>query len=231
MVFLFVFVYRYIYISIVIHRQICFVLSELISVASSSWDRNPVDSNANPKLLTILPRGDISCEVNFKRLWITITIVYIHPFNGGRDLNSSTKRLAIDANGKTITSTPEKLNPTGVGEYIYIYIYICVCVCMCVCVCVCVCVTFFLSFCYSVSQSLFLPVSNLRYLSLTLSICFYSLLSLPPSITFSFSLFFPFLSLHLHSVSPSSYLPPSLPASLSLSLSLSSHLSLLSTPS
>ena len=36
---------------IVIHRQICFILSELISVAS--WNRNPVDSNAKPKLLTI----------------------------------------------------------------------------------------------------------------------------------------------------------------------------------
>ena len=65
------------------------------TVSSRSWDRNPFDSNANPKLLTIQPRGDISCEVNFKRSWITITIVYIHPFNGCRDLNSSTKRLDI----------------------------------------------------------------------------------------------------------------------------------------
>ena len=73
--------------------------------SSRSWDRNPVDSNTKPKLLTIQPRGDISCEVNFKRLWITITIVYIHPFNGCRDLNSSTKRLAIDANGNTISSS------------------------------------------------------------------------------------------------------------------------------
>ena len=44
----------YFYIYIVIHRQICFVLSELISVARHtsfrSWDRNPVDSNANPNL-------------------------------------------------------------------------------------------------------------------------------------------------------------------------------------
>ena len=77
-----------------------------LTVSSRSWDRNPVDSNAKQKLLTIQPPGDISCEVNFKRLGITITIVYIHPFNGSRDLNSSTKRLAIDANGYTITSSP-----------------------------------------------------------------------------------------------------------------------------
>ena len=30
-----------------------------------------------------------SSEVNFKWLWITITIVYIHPLNGYRELNSS----------------------------------------------------------------------------------------------------------------------------------------------
>ena len=32
------------------------------------------------------------------------------------------KRLAINANGNTITSFAGELNPTGVGEYIYIYI-------------------------------------------------------------------------------------------------------------
>ena len=53
------------------------------TVSSRSWDRNPVDSNAKPKVLTIQPRG------HFKRLWITITIVYIHTFNGSRDLNSN----------------------------------------------------------------------------------------------------------------------------------------------
>ena len=75
--------------------------------------------------------GDSSSEVNFKRLWITITIVYIHPFNAYRDLNSYMKRLAINANGNTITSFAREINPTWVGEYIsfkcsdiYIYIYI-----------------------------------------------------------------------------------------------------------
>ena len=98
-------------------------------LASRRWDRNPVDSNA--KLLTLQPRGASSSEVNFKRLWIKITIVYIHPFNGYRDLNSYMKRLAINANGNTITSFAGELKPTGVGEYLsllsstlYIYIYI-----------------------------------------------------------------------------------------------------------
>ena len=36
------------------------------------------------------------------------------------------KRLAINANGNTITSSAGELNPTGAGEYIYI----CVCVCV-----------------------------------------------------------------------------------------------------
>ena len=99
-------------------------------LASRSWDRNPVNPNAsNPQ-----PRGTSSNEVNFKRLWITITIVYIHPFNGYRDLNSYMKRLAINANGNTITSFTRELNPMRVREYIYlysiyIYIYIYICVC------------------------------------------------------------------------------------------------------
>ena len=106
---------------IVIHRQICFVLSELISAARRylprSWDRNPVDLNAKPKLLTSELRGDIRYEVNFKRLWITITIVYIHPFNGRRDLNSNAKRHA-----KALMAT----------RLLLIYILACVCVCVCV---------------------------------------------------------------------------------------------------
>ena len=47
------------------------------------------------------PRGTSSSEVNFKLLWITMTIVYIHPLNSYRELNSYMKR----------------------DIYIYIYIY------------------------------------------------------------------------------------------------------------
>ena len=77
-IYFWLYIYIYIYVYIVIHRQICFVLSELISV----------------------------------------TIVYIHLFNGYQDLNSYMKRLAINVNGNMITSFARELNPTGVGEYI-----------------------------------------------------------------------------------------------------------------
>ena len=105
------YVYVYIYIYIVNHRQICFVLSELISVARHIsfplQGSKPGWLKQQSKLLTLQPRGDISCDVNFIRLWITITIVYIHPFNGYRDLNSYMKRLAINANSNTIISLRE----------------------------------------------------------------------------------------------------------------------------
>ena len=100
------------HIYIVIHRQIYFVLSELISVARHI-------SFPSIRASNLQPRGASSSEVNFKRLWIPITIVYIHPFNGYRDLYSYMKRLVINANGNTITSFARELNPTGVGEYIY----------------------------------------------------------------------------------------------------------------
>ena len=83
-------IWWYIYIYIVFHRQICFVLSELFSVArhTSFPELGPKPDwvKHQSKPLTIQARGAISYELNFKRLWITITIVYIHPFNGYRDL-------------------------------------------------------------------------------------------------------------------------------------------------
>ena len=36
------------------------------TVSSPRWGRNPVNSDAKSKFLTIQPRGHISCEVNFK---------------------------------------------------------------------------------------------------------------------------------------------------------------------
>ena len=75
--------YIHIYIYIFIHRQICFVLSELISVAwhtkfpklgsKSSWLKR------QSKTLSLSPDETSSREVNFKWLWITIVIVYVHP--------------------------------------------------------------------------------------------------------------------------------------------------------
>ena len=95
----------YIYIFIVIHRQICFVQSEHFSEA---WHISFPELEAKPGWLKrqskLQPRGASSSEVNFKLLWITITIVYINPFNGYWDLNSSMKRLAINTHGNAITS-------------------------------------------------------------------------------------------------------------------------------
>ena len=115
-----IYIYIYIYIYIIIHRQICFVPSELSS-AARHISFPYLGSKPGWLKRQSKPRGASSSEVNFKRLWITITIVYIHPFNGYRDLNSYMKRLAINANGNTIPSFAGELNPT---LYIYIYIYI-----------------------------------------------------------------------------------------------------------
>ena len=72
---------------------------------------------------TIQPLGNQRQRSKFKRLWITIVIVYIFPLNGYWELESN-EEPCIYANGKTITSFAWELNPTGVGEHIYIYIYI-----------------------------------------------------------------------------------------------------------
>ena len=55
-------------------------------LAFRSWDRNPVDSKANPRLYP-------SATSNQQQR-ITITIVYIHPLNGYKELNSYMKNLA-----------------------------------------------------------------------------------------------------------------------------------------
>ena len=72
--------YIYIYIYIVIHRQICFVLSELISVARQYLPVAGIETwlTQTPSQ-SFLPFSHEE-TLNFKRLWITITIVYIHPF-------------------------------------------------------------------------------------------------------------------------------------------------------
>ena len=65
-------IYIYIYIYIVIHRQICSVLSELISVARhTSFPSAGIESRLiqTPfRYSTSHPRGTSSSEVNFKRL-------------------------------------------------------------------------------------------------------------------------------------------------------------------
>ena len=117
--------YIYIYILSSTDRSVSFYQNSSVwldILDSRSWDRNPVDSNANPRTLPLSHEETSSSEVNFKRLWITITIVYIHPLNSYRELNSY-EEPCIDANGNAITSFARELNPTGVGEHIHIVIH------------------------------------------------------------------------------------------------------------
>ena len=69
-------------------------------------------------LYKILPLSHEHKRMKFKRLWITIVIVYLYPLNGYRELDSYEEPYI------TFTSFDRELNPTGVGEHIYIYIYI-----------------------------------------------------------------------------------------------------------
>ena len=55
-------------------------------LASCSFGSKPGWLKRQTKPLTLQPRGASSSEVNIKRLWTSITIVYIHPLNGNRDL-------------------------------------------------------------------------------------------------------------------------------------------------
>ena len=89
---------------------------------SCSWDRNPVDSNTNPRFYPLSQEETSSSEVNFKRLWITITIVYIYLLNGYRELNSS-EEPCIYANDNAITSFARELNSTVVGGIYILSIY------------------------------------------------------------------------------------------------------------
>ena len=82
------------------------------------WDRNPGDSNANLRPLPLSHEETSSNEVNFKGLWITITIVYIHPLNGYWELNSYMKSLAY-----TLMATRLLHSLESSTLYIYIYTY------------------------------------------------------------------------------------------------------------
>ena len=117
-----IYIYIYIYIKSSTDRPVSFYQNSSVwldILASRSWNRNPIQASTHQ------PRGNSSNEVNFKRLWITITIVYIHPLNGYRELNSYIWRaLQQTLMATRLLHSLRELNPTGVGDYIYIYIYI-----------------------------------------------------------------------------------------------------------
>ena len=85
-----IYIYIYIYILSSTDRSILFYQNSSVwldILDSHCWDRNPVESKRQSKTLP-LSHEETSSKVNFKRLWITITIVYIHLLNGYQELNS-----------------------------------------------------------------------------------------------------------------------------------------------
>ena len=65
---------------------------------------------------TTQPRGNCPKRKKFKRLWITIVIVYIYPLNGYWELDSFEK--PCEWRVTTTTTFARELKPTGVGENI-----------------------------------------------------------------------------------------------------------------
>ena len=121
---------RGVYISIVIHRQICFVLSELISVARQylpvagiETRLTEIPSQASNHLATRRNQLRSTFLNGYESQLVLFT--YIRS-NGRRDLNSNTKRLA-----KALMATRillrQRTQPYG-GRGVYIYIKVCVCV-------------------------------------------------------------------------------------------------------
>ena len=111
----------------VIHRQICFVLSELFSGARHArfpkLGSKPGRLKRQSKILPLSHEETSASEGNLNDYVSQFLLFYIYPLNGYQELDSY-EEPCIYANGNTFISLARELNPTGVGEYIYIYIYI-----------------------------------------------------------------------------------------------------------
>ena len=110
----------YIYILSSTDRPVSFYQNSLVwldRLDSRCWDRNPVDSNANPRFYHSATRK-LAQEKKFKRLCITIVFVYIYPLNRYRELDSYEKpciTLVV-----TIYFPRWRAQPYRGREYIYI---------------------------------------------------------------------------------------------------------------
>ena len=84
--------HTYIYIYIVIHRQICFVLSELISVARqarvSKLESKPGWLKRQSKIPPLSHEEASFSEVNLNGYESQLLFFYIYPLNGYRELDS-----------------------------------------------------------------------------------------------------------------------------------------------
>ena len=110
------FIYMYIYILSSTDRSVSLYQNSSVwldRIDSWSWDRNPVDSNANPRFYHSATRKPVKAK-KFKRLWITIVFVYIYPLNGYWELDSQWRALHI-----------HKWQHNYIYICIYIYIYKC----------------------------------------------------------------------------------------------------------
>ena len=116
----------YIYnIYIVIHRQICFVLSELISVARQArfpkLGSKPGWLKHQSKILPLSHEEASASEVNLNSYESQLLLFTYIRLNSYRELDSY-EEPCIYANGNTITSFARELSP--IYMYIYTYIYI-----------------------------------------------------------------------------------------------------------
>ena len=111
------------YIYIVIHGQICFVLSELSSVAW--WARFPKLGSkpgwlkCQSKILPLSYDEASASEVNLNSYESQLLLFTYFRLTA----TDSYKEPCIYANGNTITSFAREPNPRGVGECIYIVIH------------------------------------------------------------------------------------------------------------
>ena len=124
------YIYIYIYIYIVIHRQICFVLSELISVARQArfpkLGSNPGWLKRQSKILPLSREETSAREGNLNGYESQLLLfTYIR-------LTATESSIHMKSLAYTLMATQllHSLESSTLYIYIYIYIYICVCVCI-----------------------------------------------------------------------------------------------------
>ena len=110
-------VYIYIYIYIVIHRQICFVLLELFSVARQArFQKLGSKPGWHKRQSKILPLSHKETSASERNLNSYVSQLFLFTY-----IHSTATESSIHIYIYTHTHT---------HTYIYIYIYVCVCVCV-----------------------------------------------------------------------------------------------------
>ena len=114
-------IYIYIYIYIVIHRQACFVLSELFSVARQArflkLGSKPAWLKRQSKILPLSHEGTSVSEGNLNA-YVSHLFLFTYIRLTGTESSNSFEEPCFTLVA-TITSFAREFNPTGVGEHIY----------------------------------------------------------------------------------------------------------------